>query len=134
MEKVKEIDLKEESGNIDDNLRKERWELKDNLEKVILKEEISWRQKARIKWVREWDNNSKLFHKIVNMKKCNNLINKLEKDNGKILEEEESIVNEIIAFFGKLDSIEKKSKWKLEGLEWSPVEATKAEWLERPFE
>ena len=58
--------------------------MKDKLEKLILKEEISWRQKARIKWVWEWDNNSKLFHKVVNFRKGNKLINKLEKDNGNV--------------------------------------------------
>ena len=81
MMKIKEIDLKEESGNINAILRKERCDLKNTLEDLILKEEISWKQKARVKWVREWDNNSKLFHKIVNMKKGSKLIKNLEKDN-----------------------------------------------------
>ena len=43
---------------------KERVGLKKRLEELILRQEISWNQKARITGVNEWDNNSKLFQRV----------------------------------------------------------------------
>lgn len=54
--------------------------------------------------MREWDCNSRLFHRIVSCKHVNKLIIKLEKEDGSIGEREEEIVSEIVSYFQKLYS------------------------------
>ena len=80
----------------------ERRELREKFGDLVLKEEISWNQKAKIRGVREWDGNSKLFHWVVNNKKVNKMISKLEKKDGSILEGEDEIVSEIVSYVEEL--------------------------------
>lgn len=44
------------------------------LEKVILLEEVSWRQKSKALWLREGDKNTKVFHRVANSPRRNNLV------------------------------------------------------------
>lgn len=52
---IKDIDKKESKGIYTEDLLFQRNYLKDELESVILREETSWRQKSRLKWVWEGD-------------------------------------------------------------------------------
>ncbi|KAL6342305.1 hypothetical protein AAG906_007519 [Vitis piasezkii] len=55
---------------------------KGELEELILREEIHWRQKARVKWVKEGDYNSKFFHKVANDRRNRKFIKVLENERG----------------------------------------------------
>jgi hypothetical protein len=48
-----------------------------DLEKALLQEEISWRQKSRIKWLKEGDKCTKFFHSMANLNKRYNTIESL---------------------------------------------------------
>uniref|UniRef100_A0A2N9I4J4 Reverse transcriptase domain-containing protein n=1 Tax=Fagus sylvatica TaxID=28930 RepID=A0A2N9I4J4_FAGSY len=48
------------------------------LDKLAHLEETSWRQKSRVLWLKEGDNNTKFFHKIANSNRRRNLMEKLE--------------------------------------------------------
>ena len=57
MDRIEEVDRIEEGGSIDKRLKRERRELRNKFE-VVFEEEISLRQKSRVKWVKEGDNNT----------------------------------------------------------------------------
>ena len=75
---------------------------KGELEELILREEIHWRQKVRVKWVKEGDCNSKIFHKVANGRRNRKYIKVLENERGLVLNNSESIKEEILRYFEKL--------------------------------
>ena len=66
------LDSKEErlSLSIDEKREKERILLE--IEKTAFLEEISWRQKLRVLWLREGDSNTKFFHQMANSNRRSN--------------------------------------------------------------
>ena len=66
------LDSKEErlSLSIDEKREKERILLE--IEKTAFLEEISWRQKLRVLWLREGDGNTKFFHQMANSNRRSN--------------------------------------------------------------
>ena len=75
---------------------------KGDLKELILRKEIHWRQKARVKWVKEEDCNSKFFHKVANGRRNRKFIKVLENERGLVLNNVESITKEILLYFEKL--------------------------------
>ncbi|RVW65400.1 LINE-1 retrotransposable element ORF2 protein [Vitis vinifera] len=75
---------------------------KRELEELILREEIHWRQKVRVKWVKEGDCNLKFFHKVANGRRNGKFIKTLENERGLVLNNSESITEEILLYFEKL--------------------------------
>jgi hypothetical protein len=74
--------------------------LKTELGKVSQLEEISCRQKYRILWLQEGDNNTRFFRSMANSHKRTNFIGELEVD-GTPLTEEEDIRGAIVDFYIK---------------------------------
>ena len=107
LDRIKKIDEEETRGDIGVDLIRVRRELRKKFGDLVLKEEISWNQKAKMKGVIEWDGNSKLFHRIVNQKKTNKMIYKLEKEDGSVVDSEGDIITEIVEYFKKLYSKKK---------------------------
>ncbi|RVW14640.1 Transposon TX1 uncharacterized 149 kDa protein [Vitis vinifera] len=106
---------------------------KGELEELILREEIHWRQKARVKWVKEGDCNSKFFHKVANGRRNRKFIKELENESGLMLNNPESIKEEILRYFEKLYASPSGESWRVEGLDWSPIDGESASRLESPF-
>ena len=92
-----------------------------------------WRQKSIINWIKEGDCNSKFFHKVANDRRNRKFIKSLVLEDGVVLDNIESILEEIKCHFGKLFSKPLRGSWRIEGLDWSPISVESAEWLNRPF-
>ena len=54
--------------------------IRDELEKATILEEICWRQKSRVLYVKEGDRNTKIFHRIANSHRMVNSIDRLMVD------------------------------------------------------
>ena len=63
------LDRVESSEHWSEDLRRERETLKKELDDIMLKKEISTRQKLKVQWAKEGDVNSRLFHRLLNARK-----------------------------------------------------------------
>ena len=128
-----ELDSLEGSRNWIEDLKKEREILKKDLIDIMVKKEISIKQKLKIQWAKEGDANSRLFHNLLNARKSKNFISKIELENGKVLTTEEDIVREVVHFFESLFSYEAPIFRGFDGVEWEGISTSLSSWLERPF-
>ncbi|RVW43795.1 hypothetical protein CK203_074062 [Vitis vinifera] len=127
----KETDGKE--GGLNPDLISQRASRKGELEVLILREEIHWRQKAKVKWVKEGDCNSKFYHKVANGRRNRKYIKELENERGLVLKNAESITEEILHYFEKFYTNPTGESWGVEGLDWSPISEESALRLESSF-
>ncbi|KAL6332066.1 hypothetical protein AAG906_020745 [Vitis piasezkii] len=114
LDEIANIDAIEQEGALSSDLAAQRVVRKGELEELILREEIHWRQKAKVKWVKDGDCNSKLFHKVANGIRNMNFIKFLENERGLVLDNSESITEEILLYFKKLYSSPPSESWRLD--------------------
>ena len=57
----------------------------DKLNQLLDQHRTYWRQRSKIKWIKDGDAGTKLFHATATLKYRNNLISQLQKDNGEIV-------------------------------------------------
>ncbi|RVW33010.1 hypothetical protein CK203_107561 [Vitis vinifera] len=113
------FDAIEQVGGLTSELLVQRTLKKRELEELILREEIHWRQKGRVKWVKEGDCNSKFFHKVANGRRNRKFIKVLENESGLVLNNSERIIEEILLYFEKFNASPTGESWSVEGLDWS---------------
>ncbi|PKU84406.1 hypothetical protein MA16_Dca002919 [Dendrobium catenatum] len=94
MELEKAYQLSPDSSNLADlNV------VKINLFALHEQKEIYWYQKATTKFTVDGDRNTKFFHALANKKKITNHILKISSDDGRVLEEEDFILNSGVELF-----------------------------------
>lgn len=64
----------EVNGLIDEAFALWKKALLGDMDVILRREEIHWKQKAKCKWLKEGDNNTKIFHKVACGKKWKSLI------------------------------------------------------------
>jgi hypothetical protein len=76
-EEVQLLDSIEESRGLSEEEKERRSKLVADLEGSLLQEEICWRQKSRIRWLKEGDKCTKFFHQVANANRRSNTIDSL---------------------------------------------------------
>jgi hypothetical protein len=71
------------------------------MEKILLFEELNWRQKSRALWLKEGDKNTKIFYRVANSHRKFNQVNSL-KINGEISKNPAKIQEHIVQFYNNL--------------------------------
>ena len=90
------------SGSRTTNLMKEEETLRVQLEERRKQEEILWKQKSRVQWLKEGERNTKFFHRTVMHRRHVNRITHLENGQGDIIREHSKIETELINFYQDL--------------------------------
>ena len=76
-EELKMLDKIEEGRQLTKEEKASRTRISREVEASNLQEEICWRQKSRVRWLKEWDKCSQFFHMVVNANRRNNTIKSL---------------------------------------------------------
>ena len=98
---MKLLDAKEGEFGLSDVESCERAVARSEVENLLSLEEILWRQKSRMLWIKEGDNNTKFFHKMANSRRRFNHLSFLEVD-GVIYEEESKMAAQVVNFYKNL--------------------------------
>ncbi|KAM5579239.1 hypothetical protein ABKV19_009163, partial [Rosa sericea] len=86
------------SGTIQD----EKKELTDKLQDLLFQEELFWKQRSKITWLKEGDRNTSFFHRKTENRKRKNSLQGLFDEAGQWQEDDEGIENVITAYFSKM--------------------------------
>jgi hypothetical protein len=73
-----------------------------DLEACKEQEEILWRKKSRVQWLKEGECNTKFFHKAMTHRRYINLITQLEDDQGIPIRDHDQIAEELNSFYKDL--------------------------------
>ena len=130
---LRELDGVADLRPLSDEEKGKRELLTTNLEKVILMDEICWRQKSRALWLKEGDKNSKFFHCLANSHRNTNTIGKLI-INGASSTSQDEIRDHIVRFYETLYREDGYRRLYLDGIQFDAISDEDALWLDRPFE
>ena len=72
------------------------------LSDALKAEEMFWKQKSRVFWLREGDRNTKFFHALTKQRRARNKITQLLDENGNIVEDEEGLVAIATSYFRQI--------------------------------
>jgi len=90
------------SGSRTIELMQEEEQLRLQLEERKTQEEILWKQKSRVQWLKEGERNTKFFHRTVMHRRHINRITHLEDDQGNHIREHQKIEEELLRFYQDL--------------------------------
>ena len=109
-----------------------RIQIKGEIAHLASLEEISWRQKSRILFVKEGDNNTCFFHWVANSHRRTNHIQGIEVDSV-LYEEEEEVRSKVINFYQRLYTELDTWRPSMDGLKFARIEEDERLELERDF-
>lgn len=132
LEELRFLDGKEGENlrSSEDIVRREA--VRVELRRLLISEEICWRQKSRIQWLKEGDNNKNFFHKMANAHKVNNQIHKVRID-GTLLEDGDDMKGGIAWYYQRLYSDSGEWRPTLEGVDFKSLEEADREGIGEPF-
>jgi hypothetical protein len=132
-EELKALDRAEEGRQLSEEEKARRSQITRELETTLLQEEMSWRQKSRIRWLKEGDKCTKFFHQVANSNRRNNSIDSLVV-NGTATSDPGIISDHIVNFYDSLFTEPLSWRPRLDNLEFDMLSVAEASSLEEPFE
>ena len=95
------LDAREDLSSLSLEDQTRRIQIKGEIANLASLEEISWRQKSRILFVKEGDNNTRFFHRVANSHRRTNHIWAIEVD-GVLYEDEEEVRSKVVNFLSEV--------------------------------
>jgi hypothetical protein len=132
-EELKVLDRIEEERGLSEEEKERRRALATDLEVSLLQEEISWRQKSRVRWLKEGDRCTKFFHQVANANRRKNYIESLVV-NGSPTSDTTIISDHIVGYYESLFAEPMGWRPRLDNLEFDRLNEEEASNLEEPFE
>lgn len=102
-------------------------------ERKVKGEEMKWKQRSRIQWLKAGDKNTKFFYGMAFARLRGNKISYLIEGSSR-LEDRESITKHILEYFLSLYAKEDWDKPSLQNLHFASIREGSARWLEREFQ
>ncbi|KAG5630767.1 hypothetical protein H5410_002484 [Solanum commersonii] len=102
-------------------------------EEVIKNEEIAWRQRSRIQWLKNGDKNTKYFHRMATTHKRCNTIDKIEEE-GTYITDPEVIKIKIQDYYQNLYKETETWRPNLNLQDFTSINLEEQIWLQRQFE
>jgi hypothetical protein len=130
---LQSFDEKEASSFLTPEERVSREACKSELEKLALLEEVSWRQKSRVLWLKEGDNNTKFFHQMANSHRHNNYMERVEVD-GTVFEVESEVRAKVVQFYVSLYQEQESWRPTVDELDFDMISEEEQALLERKFD
>uniref|UniRef100_A0A2N9GD74 Reverse transcriptase domain-containing protein n=1 Tax=Fagus sylvatica TaxID=28930 RepID=A0A2N9GD74_FAGSY len=132
MHELQRLEEKENQGLLTTEEKSYRLGTQAELEKTLLLDEVSWRQKSRVQWLKEGDKNTKFFQRTANAHRRNNYIESLQHGDQQWKFESE-IRDGIVNFYQDLYSEREAWRPMLGGVEFNTINSAEATELEVPF-
>jgi hypothetical protein len=132
-EELELLDSYEEGRGLSEEEKERRRELVTGLEASLLQEEICWKQKSRIRWLKEGDKCTKFFHLVANANRRNNSIESLTV-NGSPTSDSDLISSHIVNYYDTLFLEPISWRPRVDNLEFEALSMDEAASLEDPFE
>jgi hypothetical protein len=132
LDELKALELATEGGGLSEEERERKSLLCRDIERALLQEEISWKQKSRVKWLKEGDKCTKFFHLMANSNKRFNTIDSLIIDRS-LSSNPEAISEHAVNFYESLFAQSLSWRPRLDDLEFDSLPAGEASSLEALF-
>jgi hypothetical protein len=103
--RIENLRKKLASINMDPNreqVQQNKHDIEKELDSLLEQEEIYWRQRSRISWLREGDRNTKFFHQKATWRAKKNKIERLKKEDGSVTKNKEDMEELTNSFFQNL--------------------------------
>jgi hypothetical protein len=132
-EELKLLDSYEEVRRLSEEEKERKRRLVTDLEGSLLQEENCWRQKSRIRWLKEGDKCTEFFHQVANANRRYNSIDSLIV-NGLPTSDHNIINSHIVNFYESLFSEPSCWRPRVDNLEFDVLSVDEAASLEDTFE
>ncbi|KAL0453408.1 UNVERIFIED_CONTAM: hypothetical protein Slati_1318900, partial [Sesamum latifolium] len=91
-----------QKGTITSETKQTENRIRAEVEQLLSQEEVFWKQRGKIHWLREGDMNTSFFHNQASTRKWTNAIDRIQNGEGQWLDKEEDIQNHIEAYFNEI--------------------------------